>query len=424
MTAEIIAVGSELLTPQRIDTNSLFLTRKLNERGIEVVRKSVVGDDRERLSDEIRRARQSSRLVILTGGLGPTLDDVTRDAVRDAVGRGLVYHEHIVELIRERFLRRGRKMAEANRRQGYILEGAEILDNPKGTAPGQWLEDEAGILILLPGPPRELEPMVDNECMPRLEQIESPYQYFTIVMRVAGVPESDLDERIGPIYSAVPNVATTILAAPGDIQIHLRAQASTVEQAQTIAEALAEKVDAELGDSIYTRGAESIEEIVGRRLRSLGLTLVVAESCTGGLLAQRLTAVPGSSDYFLGGWVSYNESLKTAWLDVPEATLAEHGAVSEETAAAMVSGAKQRAGSSVAVSITGLAGPTGGTNQTPVGTVYIGVAGPERGIEVFHRRFPGDRGFVRTLAAQTALEQLEGRSAIHPYVDDLRIKKR
>ena len=366
----------------------------------------MVGDDRERLSEEIRRARQSSRFVILTGGLGPTLDDVTRDAVRDAVGRGLVYHEHIVELIRERFLRRGRKMAKVNRRQGYILEGAEILDNPKGTAPGQWLEDEAGILILLPGPPRELEPMVDNECMPRLEQIESPYQYFTIVMRVAGVPESDLDERIGPIYSAEPNVATTILAAPGDIQIHLRAQASTVEQAQTIAEALAEKVDAELGDSIYTRGAESIEEIVGQRLRSLGLTLVVAESCTGGLLAQRLTAVPRSSDYFLGGWVSYNESLKTAWLDVPAATLAEHGAVSEETAAAMVSGAKQRAGSSVAVSITGLAGPTGGTNQTPVGTVYIGVAGPERGIEVFHRRFPGDRGFVRTLAAQTALEQL------------------
>ena len=406
MTAEIIAVGSELLTPQRIDTNSLFLTRKLNERGIEVVRKSVVGDDRERLSEEIRRARQSSHLVVLTGGLGPTLDDVTRDAVREAVGRGLVYHERIVELIRERFLRRGRKMAEVNRRQGYILEGAEILDNPKGTAPGQWLEDEAGILILLPGPPRELEPMVDSECMPRLERIESPYQYFTIVMRVAGVPESELDERIGPIYSVEPEVATTILAAPGDIQIHLRARGSTVEQARAVAEPLAEKVEAELGDSIYTRGAESIEEIVGQRLRALGLTLAVAESCTGGLLAQRLTAVPGSSDYFVGGWVSYNESAKKAWLGVPEAVLAEHGAVSEETAAAMTMGAMRKAGSSVAVSITGLAGPDGGTDETPIGTVYIGVSGPEDEVEVFHRRFPGDRGFVRTLAVQTALEQL------------------
>ena len=406
MTAEIIAVGSELLTPQRTDTNSLFLTRKLNERGIEVVRKSIVGDDRERLSEEIRRARQSSRLVVLTGGLGPTLDDVTRDAVCDAVGRGLVYHEHIVELIRERFLRRGRKMAEVNRRQGYILEGAEILDNPKGTAPGQWLEDEAGILILLPGPPRELEPMVDNECMPRLEQIESPYQYFTIVMRVAGVPESELDERIGPIYSVEPDVATTILAAPGDIQIHLRARGSTVEQARAVAEALAEKVDAELGDNIYTRGAASIEEIVGQRLRALGLTVAVAESCTGGLLAERLTAVPGSSDYFLGGWVSYSESAKKAWLGVPEAVIAEHGAVSEETAAAMTAAVKRKAGSSTAVSITGLAGPDGGTDETPIGTVYIGVAGPEGDVEVFHRRFPGDRGFVRTLAAQTALEQL------------------
>ncbi len=406
MTAEIIAVGSELLTPQRIDTNSLFLTRKLNERGIEVVRKSIVGDDRERLSEEIRRARQSSHLVVLTGGLGPTLDDITRDAVCDAVGRGLVYHEHIVELIRERFSRRGRKMAEVNRRQGYILEGAEILDNPKGTAPGQWLEDEAGILILLPGPPRELEPMVDNECMPRLERIESPYQYFTLVMRVAGVPESELDERIGPIYSVEPDVATTILAAPGDIQIHLRARGSTVEQARAVAEVLAAKVDSELGDNIYTRGAESIEEIVGQRLRALGLTLAVAESCTGGLLAHRLTAVPGSSDYFVGGWVSYNESAKKAWLGVPEAVIAEHGAVSEETAAAMSAAAKRKAGSSVAVSITGLAGPDGGSAETPIGTVYIGVCGPEDEVEIFHRRFPGDRDFVRTLAAQTALEQL------------------
>ena len=406
MTAEIIAVGSELLTPQRVDTNSLFLTRKLNERGIEVVRKSVVGDDSERLSAAIRQARQSSRLVILTGGLGPTLDDVTRDAASEAVGRGLIYHDYLVDLIRERFLRRGRKMPQVNRRQGYVLEGADILDNPKGTAPGQWLEDESGTLVLLPGPPRELEPMVERECLPRLERLESPYRYRTLVMRVTGVPESELDERIGPIYSAEPGVAATILAAPGDIQIHLRACGSTEERAQAAAEVLAEKIEAELRDAVYARGVEPLEEIVGRRLRAMGCTVAVAESCTGGLLAQRLTSVAGSSDYFLGGWVSYGESAKKNWLDVPEATIDAHGAVSEETAAAMAASAKRKAGASIAVSITGLAGPKGGTDATPVGAVYIGVAHSAGQVEVFRRRFPGDRGFVRTLAAQTALELL------------------
>ena len=405
MTAEIIAVGSELLTPQRIDTNSLFLTRKLNERGIDVVRKTVVGDARQRLANEIRRARESSGVVITTGGLGPTLDDLSRDAASDALGRKLVFHQQVVDWIEERFRRRGRKMADVNRRQAYILEGAETIPNPRGTAPGQWFEDDAGILMLLPGPPRELEPMFAEQCMPRMEKIESPYQYHTVSMRVTGVPESDLDQRIGPIYSAEPRVATTILAAPGDIQIHLRAKAARQDEARTIAEALAVRVEAELGPQVYTRENEPLEEVVGRRFRERGMTLAVAESCTGGLLAERITAVPGASEYFAGGFVSYTEDAKINWLGVGQTTIEQHGAVSRETAEAMARAVRDKANASIGASITGVAGPGGGTEQTPVGNVFIGIAGGS-GVEVKERQFGGERELIRSLAAQTTLELL------------------
>ena len=398
-------MGSELLTPQRIDTNSLFLTRKLNERGIDVVRKTVVGDARQRLANEIRRARESSGVVITTGGLGPTLDDLSRDAASDALGRKLVFHQQVVDWIEERFRRRGRKMADVNRRQAYILEGAETIPNPRGTAPGQWFEDDAGILMLLPGPPRELEPMFAEQCMPRMEKIESPYQYHTVSMRVTGVPESDLDQRIGPIYSAEPRVATTILAAPGDIQIHLRAKAARQDEARTIAEALAVRVEAELGPQVYTRENEPLEEVVGRRFRERGMTLAVAESCTGGLLAERITAVPGASEYFAGGFVSYTEDAKINWLGVGQTTIEQHGAVSRETAEAMARAVRDKANASIGASITGVAGPGGGTEQTPVGNVFIGIAGGS-GVEVKERQFGGERELIRSLAAQTTLELL------------------
>ena len=405
MTAEIIAVGSELLTPQRVDTNSLFLTRKLYERGIEVVRKTIIGDDRQRLALEIRRARESSEVVIMTGGLGPTLDDLSRDAASDALGRKLVFHQQIVDWIEERFRRRGRKMADVNRRQAYILEGAEIIPNARGTAPGQWFADDAGILILLPGPPRELEPMFADQCMPRFEKIESPYQYHTVSMRVTGVPESDLDQRIGPIYSAEPRVATTILAAPGDIQIHLRAKAARKEEARTIAEELAALVESELGQQIYTLENEPLEEVIGRRFHQRGLTLALAESCTGGLLAQRITAVPGASQYFAGGFVSYTEDTKINWLGVDQTTIEQHGAVSRETAEAMARAVRGKAKASVGAAITGVAGPGGGTERAPVGTVFIGIAS-ESSVAVKERHFGGERELIRSLAAQTTLELL------------------
>ena len=406
MTAEIIAIGSELLTPRRIDTNSLFLTRKLNEVCIELVRKTVVGDDSERIAAEIQRARESSDLVILTGGLGPTLDDVTRDATSKATGQNLIYHEHIIELIRERFSRRGRKMPDINRRQGYILDGADILDNHMGTAPGQWFEDEKGILILLPGPPRELEPMVQTECCMRFEKLDSKHRNFIVVMRVSGISESEVDERIGPLYSSEPNVTTTILAAPGDIQIYLNARGRTDAHARVTAEVLAKKIEDELGNAIYTRGTESLEGVVGRRLRELGLTLTVVESCTGGLLAQRLTSIPGSSDYFLGGWVAYAEDFKKMSLAIPKTIIGNYGAVSKETAVAMACCAKQKSGADISVSVTGVAGPTGGSESISVGTVFIGLVDLEGDVESWEYCFSGERSLVRTLATQSALERL------------------
>ena len=408
MTAEIIAVGSELLTPQRVDTNSLFLTRRLNERGIEVVRKTIVGDDRKRLADEIRQARRSSRIVIMTGGLGPTLDDISREAACDALGREMVFHPTILEDIEALFRSFKRKMADVNRRQAYILEGAEVLHNDNGTAPGQWFEDDDGILVLLPGPPRELEPLFEKQCLPRLERLESPYDYHTVSLRVVGVSESEVDQRIAPIYTAESRVATTILSAPGDMQIHLRAQAGSVEEARKIAESLGEKVQAELGDAIYTREDETLEQVVARLYRDRGATLAVAESCTGGLLAQRITSVPGSSEYFTGGFVTYTDDAKTGWLGIDTGTVEKHGAVSRETAAELAQAVRRKAGASVGVSITGVAGPTGATEETPVGTVFVGIA-DDTGVEVKQLHLGGDRHRVRVLAAQTALDLLRRR---------------
>jgi nicotinamide-nucleotide amidase len=405
MNAEIIAVGSELLTPERLDTNSLFLTERLNTLGIEVVGKLVVGDDAARLAAAVRGALARSELVILTGGLGPTEDDVTREAVAVALGRELKFLPEICEAIERRFARAGRKMSEVNRRQAYAIEGAEVLTNENGTAPGQWIRHQDRVVALLPGPPAELQPMFTDQCMPRLEHL-APKQAIRIrVYRVAGMPESDLDQLIAPVYKPYANPVTTILAAPGDIQIHLRARCARAEEAEALLEEVGSHIEAILGDRIYSRGGEPLEMVVGRRLRAAGATLSVAESCTGGLLAERITSIPGSSDYFLGGLLVYGNSMKTELLGVSAKTIAEHGAVSEPVAEAMAVGARLRTGSTYALSITGVAGPAGGTEAKPVGTVVIGLAGPS-GCRVHRHRFFGNRDRVRTLAAHTALDLL------------------
>ena len=413
MKAEIIAVGSELLTPSKIDTNSLYLTRLLGERGILLARKSVVGDDRRLLAIEIRRARASSDLVILTGGLGPTLDDLTRDAAAAATGRPLVRHERIVRDIEKIFRRFNRPMASVNERQAYVLEGAEILPNPRGTAPGQWLEDEHGILVLLPGPPRELKPLFAESCMPLLDRHTPSREFYTLCLRVAGIGESDLEQRIGTIYSSEPGVTTTILSSPGDIQVHLRAQEKTAARARSIAKALGAKIRARLGEAVYSTDGKPLDATVARLLRESGIRIASAESCTGGLLAAKLSGIPGSSEYFAGGFVSYSERAKSRWLGVDEGTLQSHGAVSTEAATAMAEAARQRAletigGPAIGVSTTGFAGPTGGTERDPMGTVYLGIA-DERGTAAVRRQLGRGRGRIRTLAVQLALDLVRRR---------------
>ncbi len=404
MNAEIIAVGSELLTPQRLDTNSLYLTEQLNNLGVEVTTKYVVGDDRDRLADIIRRAMSRSEIVILSGGLGPTEDDVTRDATAAALDRKLIFHTEINEWLEQRFRAANRKMAEVNRRQAFILEGAEILPNDRGTAPGQWIDESDVSIILLPGPPHELKAMFTRQCLQRLERRVPKQMIRTLVLRVAGMAESDLDQTIAPVYKKYENPVTTILAAAGDIQIHLRARCATEAEAMALLAEVAGPIDLLLGDRIYSRNGSPMEVTVGEALRKHNATLAVAESCTGGLLAERITSVPGSSTYFLGGFVTYSSRMKTEWLGVAAETLEQFGAVSRETAEAMAVGARRRTGAHYALSVTGVAGPDAQDN-VPVGTVYVGCA-DAASCHVVHRQFLGDRARIRDFAAQMALDLL------------------
>jgi len=399
--AEIIAIGSELLTPQKVDTNSLYLTDQLNALGEEVVRKTVVGDERGRLTDSILGAIARSQIIVLTGGLGPTEDDLTRDAVASALGRGMVFRQDICDLIEERFRRFQRKMVEINRRQAYIIEGAEVLANDRGTAPGQWIEHGSARLMLLPGPPNELKSMFEKQCLPRLEKFLPPQVIRILTLRVVGMPESDLDQLIAPVYLRYPNLATTILAVSGEIHIHLRARSPDSNQAEALIAEVAAQIEPLIGDRIYSRNGDSLEKVAGDLLRARHASLSVAESATAGLLGGRITNVPQSSDYFLGGFLAYSDAMKTKLLGVPAEMLAEHTAVSEPVAKAMAEGARQRTGSDYALSITGFAGPDG----AQVGLVFIGLATPS-GAEARRVQFPGDRERVRAFSTNIALDIL------------------
>jgi len=399
MNAEIIAVGSEMLTPDKVDTNSLYLTQELNTLGIEVVAKCIIGDDRARLTEAIRAAWRNSELVILTGGLGPTEDDVTRDAVAAAFGLSMTASPAAWDAILNRFQKFGRTPTDNNRRQTLILDGAERLPNPNGTAPGQWFVRDGRVLALLPGPPRELKPMVITEIIPRLIVLLPPQVIRTRWYRVALMGESDLDHLIAPIYTRYTNPATTILAAAGDIDIHLRARSETAEEAEALLAAVGDPIRALIGDRIYSENGDSLEQVIGKLLRAKSQSVAVAESLTGGMLGQQITSVSGASDYFKGGFLTYTDEMKHQLLGVPKETLETHTAVSEETARAMAQGARDRTGADYALSVTGFA------DGDQAGNVFIGLATGDS-VHARKLKLSGDRIRVRALTVLNALDWL------------------
>jgi len=409
MTGCIIAVGTEMLTPFRVDTNSLFVTEQLNAIGCDIRMKAVVGDDVAELASVFQSALDWADVVVLTGGLGPTEDDITRDGVARVLRRSLTENAEVVDRIRRRFARRGLAMPDINRRQGLVPEGATILENANGTAPGLWLEHGRSAIVLLPGPPREMKPMFEAVVRERLAPRTSGAGLFRRVLKITGRTESDVDATVQPIYGPwasedVP-ISTTILAVLGQIELHLTAKAADRATADRLLDKAVEALRSTLGESVYSVDGSPLEQVVGKLLTDRGLTIATAESCTGGLLASRLTDVPGSSDYVQSGVVCYSNRSKVEWLGIPERLIEEHGAVSEPVARAMAGGVRDRTGSGVGVGITGIAGPGGGTPEKPVGTVAIAIVGSAaEAVRTF--QFIGGRDLVKFQATQAALNMV------------------
>ncbi len=404
-TAEIVAIGSELLTPTKTDTNSLWLTELLNEIGIEVKLKTIVGDDEMRLEETLRDALDRSDIVITTGGLGPTEDDITRRVTARALELKLEFREDLLEDLRERFRSFGYEMPEKNRQQAFVIEGAEVLPNPNGSAAGMMAEKGGKILAVLPGPPRESRPMFVNHVLPRLRESAGTISVRRRSIMVSGLGESKLDELIAPIYTQYSNPVTATLFSRTEVEVQLTATAPTSEKADALNAELTEQISEKLGIAVFSTNGETMEEVVGRLLKERGETLATAESCTGGLVGERITEIPGASEYFLEGVITYSNEAKTRLLGVPADLISANGAVSAQVAEAMARGARERAETDYAVSITGIAGPEGGTGEKPVGTVFVGYAGPD---ETMSMRFnlPGDRHLIRWRASQAALDLL------------------
>ena len=414
MRAEIIAVGSELLGSTRADTNSLFLSDRLSALGIDLRIKSVVGDDRDDLAGVFGQALERSDVIVLTGGLGPTDDDLTREVVAEVLGLPMAIDEAIVSRIRARFERRGLTMPDVNRRQAQVPHGAIVLDNPNGTAPGLFISATgtyAGrIVVLLPGPPRELQPMFDLVCSGPLRERAGRERAYRTSLFLTGKGESHVEQAIQPIYSrwrdAVPPISTTILAAMGQIELHLTVRDEDEGRARRTLDRARDELLAVIGADVYSLEGRPMEEVVGELLAARGLTIAAAESCTGGLLMSRLTDVPGSSRYVRAGVVVYANEDKTAMIGVPADVIATHGAVSEPVAVAMAEGIRARTGADVAIAITGIAGPGGGTETKPVGTVVIAVLVPQQPAYVRTFTFIGPRAMVKFQATQAAMDRV------------------
>ena len=405
LSAEIIAIGSELLTPRFKDTNSLYLTEQLNELGIPVVMKTIVGDDENYLEDAVRNSLERTPILITIGGLGPTEDDVTRKVVARVLQRQLVLNDEILARLQRRFKARGVEMPANNARQAFVLTGSDVLENNHGTAPGLWVSAEKNHVILLPGPPSELKPMFEKSCTPRLHELAGGVAMARCVFRTAGLPESLLDARIAPIYTRYKNPETTVLAKPGQVEIRLTARGKNREEAERLLKELGDQIDAELEEFIFARSEQKLEEVVGMLLVAKNATIATAESCTGGLIGERLTDVPGSSRYFISGVICYSNEWKMELAGIPPLLLEMQGAVSAEVARGLAEGIRTRMRTTIGVGVTGIAGPDGGSAEKPVGTVHVAAATPSGTV---HRQFlfPGDRDKVRWQASQAALDMV------------------
>ena len=403
LRAEIMAVGSELLTPHFQDTNSLYLTQRLNELGMGISFKTIVGDDWDDLTLCIKEALSRANFLIAIGGLGPTRDDITREAFAQVLHRKLLFKEEILQKIEERFNCRGFKMPAVNKKQAYVIEGAEVLENRNGTAPGLWLEERSKIIILLPGPPQELKPMFERSVWPLLQKLRTEYTARS-VLKSTGLTESKIESLISKLYPKVPSLKLTTLAYPGQIEIHISARSKkSQDEAEKNLNKLKKTILQKLQDYVFSTSGEELEDVVGKLLRINKKNLAVAESCTGGFLAHRLTNVPGSSDYFIQGVVAYSNKAKTNLLDVPPDLIKKHGAVSLEVAQVMAIGVRRKAHSNLGVAITGIAGPTGGTQEKPEGLVYVALAW-EEGSEVSKNLFLGKREAIKFQSSQKALD--------------------
>lgn len=405
MNAVILAIGDELTSGQAVDTNSAYLAVQLAAKGIATLEHITVGDDRRAIADALAVAATKAQVVIVTGGLGPTADDLTRFAVADLLGGAeMQLHAPSLEAIQRFFDKIGRVMVESNKVQAMFPVGAEVLPNEAGTAPGLTVRLGDCDIYVTPGVPREMKWMYHTLIEPRLPQQEGAITYS--IVHTFGAGESDVGTAIGDLMQrgANPTVGTTVAA--GMVSVRIISRAATHEQACGRARAVADEVRHRLGDLVVGEGDDTLAVVVGRLLRERGQTLATAESCTGGMIGEMLTAVAGASHYYLGGVVSYANSVKQELLGVGEDLLIAHGAVSEPVAGAMAAGVRQRTGSDWAISITGIAGPGGGTEAKPVGTVCIGLARPDGTVETHRHVFPGDRNVLRLRSSLAAMNYL------------------
>lgn len=404
MRAEFIGIGSELLTSLKPETNSIYISQRLEEVGISLAFKTICGDREEDIINALKTARNRVQIIIITGGLGPTDDDLTRQAVSKFLGRELIFKEEIVERIAGRYRMRGKEMPEINIRQAFLIEGSEIINNPVGTAPGMWIEDKGIYIVVLPGPPAEMIPMFDSSVLPKLREI-SPFYISKGLVRVAGLTESEVDSKISEISRKAMNTSITILASPGIIDIYILSRSKrSIEDSISIMEEVKREIKEALGENVFSEG-ENLEEVIGKILRERGETLSVAESCTGGFLSSRITDIPGSSDYFERGFVVYSNIAKIESLGIPEDLIAKEGAVSQQVARLMAKRVREISKTTYGIGITGIAGPGGGSPHKPVGTVHIAIAWEDGEVHTKNYFF-GTREQIKTQSAIKAIDML------------------